>query len=124
MIFKPELAQMVLEGRKTVTRRPVKQAPSGGLHGDLWLPCRYKPGRTYAIQPGRGKRAVGRIRVLDVRRMELGTPNAHGKLVDALREGFSSWEDFREYWTGLYGSYDPTQLVDRIEFERVEGDHG
>jgi hypothetical protein len=40
---------------------------------------------------------------------------------ESEREGFPGWPEFAEYWRELYGTYDPTQLVDRIEFELVEG---
>ena len=62
MIFKPELAEKVLAGEKTETRRVVK---------DGEVECRYVPGRDYAVQPGRGKRAIGRIYITDVRREKL-----------------------------------------------------
>ena len=112
MIFKPELIEKILAGEKTVTRRPVKYDPAGEP-----LPCRYEPGRDYALQPGRGKKAVGRIRVLDVRR----EPLAEVDTADARREGFYGGPEFAAYWSKLYGSYDPTELVDRIEFELLPG---
>lgn len=123
MIFQREMVEKILAGEKTVTRRPVKYTVVTNHLGDYTQrtqsanPCRYEVGKTYAVQPARGMKSVGRIRILAVRRMELDALNAHGGVVDALREGFSSWKDFQDYWTTLYGSYDPTQLVDRIEFE-------
>ena len=117
MIFKPEMVEKILAGEKTVTRRPAR--PGNSLHGPDWRPCRYEVGKTYAVQPGRGQKGVGRIRVLAVRRKPLG----HYMLTDeTLREGFQSFTRFRAYWEHLYGSYDPTQLVDRIEFELVSGE--
>ena len=123
MIFKPEMVEKILAGEKTVTRRPVKfksELPPGAP-GPVRVeqPCRYEVGKTYAVQPGRGQKGVGRIRVLAVRRKPLG----HYMLTDeTLREGFQSFTRFRAYWERLYGSYDPTQLVDRIEFELVSGE--
>lgn len=119
MIFKPELIEKILAGEKTVTRRPVK-LEDDGYGGAIFLPCRYVPGRTYAFQPGRGQKGVGRIRVLCVGRIPLIRIDAN----DARREGFRTAGEFRRYWTALYGSFDPTQPVDRIEFELVEGEQG
>ena len=130
MIFKEEMIDKILVGEKTVTRRPVSY---GWTHGSVQpkripLPCKYKPGRTYAVQPGRGKKAVGRILILDVQRGELRErPLGCGPIggsqwteAEARREGFATWEDLAEYWCCLYGSYDPTQLVNRIEFALLE----
>ena len=50
MIFKPELVEKILVGEKTETRR--KANPDGSQ--------RYKPGRTYAVQPGRTEKGVDR----------------------------------------------------------------
>ncbi len=85
--------------------------------------CRYEGGRSYAVQPsglgkGRGGKSVGRIRIKDVRRQSLGFGS--GGLAEVRREGFRSWNGFAEYWIQLYGSFDSTQLVDRIEFELLE----
>lgn len=113
MIFKPEMVEKILGGEKTVTRRPVKF----DAVTSAWLPCRYEVGKDYAVQPGRGKKAVGRIRVLSVvrRRIELFTLSS--RVREAQREGFKDWWAFKRYWTALYGSWDAAQLVDRIEFE-------
>jgi hypothetical protein len=121
MIFSEPLLAKVLDGSKTVTRRPVKEAASGALHGDRWLPCRYEVGKTYAVQPGRGQKAVARIRILDICRKPLGY---YMLTAECVREGFTHFTAFRNYWIALYGSYDPTQLVDRIEFELVQAEDG
>lgn len=127
MIFKPEMIDKILAGQKTVTRRPVKTRPS--IHDEAGepLPCKYKVGRTYALQPviedgpgkGRGGKSVGRIRILSV----LTIPLCHQLTeLEAAREGFGGFRAFRDYWEGeLYGTYDPTQLVHRIEFELIAG---
>jgi hypothetical protein len=52
MIFQYTLDQ-VLDGRKTQTRRLVTAG----------RPSRWRVGRTYAVQPGRTKKAVARIEV-------------------------------------------------------------
>lgn len=108
MIFKLEMVEKILAGEKTVTRRPVEYV--------TWrrdARCRYEVGKDYAVQPGGGKKAVARIRVTDVRRGLLAGVDT----ADAIREGFGGRGGFVVYWTGIYGSFDSTQLVDRIEFE-------
>jgi hypothetical protein len=44
--------------RKTQTRRKARMDDTGQV-----FPPRYMPGKTYSIQPGRGKASVGRIRI-------------------------------------------------------------
>lgn len=104
MIFHPELAQAIVDGRKTVTRRPVK--------GDE--PCRYKVGRTYAVQTGRGKKAVARILVLSVTREPAGAITTN----EAIREGFRDPVGFADKWESLYQGQ-PWRHWWRIEFEVV-----
>ena len=107
MIFKPEMIEKILAGDKTVTRRPIVGNAD----------CRYKDGRDYALQPGRGKKAVGRIRILDIRATELGHQLT---ILESAKEGFGSFRDFRDDWEDLYGvSWHPLQRVWRIEFELV-----
>lgn len=102
MIFAPDLAQAIVDGRKTETRRPANYGP-----------CRYQPGRTYAVQPGRGKRGIARIRVLNVHIENLGAITGLG----AIDEGFASISSFRERWERIYGVFDPTLPVWVIRFE-------
>lgn len=106
MIFKPELVEKILAGEKTVTRRRIKH------HLE---PPRYREGREYAVQPGRGKKAVARIRVKRVSIEPLGIIDPN----EARLEGFATERAFKSYWFQLYGSFDLTQLVHRIEFELV-----
>jgi hypothetical protein len=117
VIFRPALAQLVVEGRKTVTRRRVKFL-DGPERPWLAAECRYKVGRTYAVQPGRGKKAIGRIRILNVwRESSFGAVRVEwGGL---RREGFQSYSAFEAYLRRLYGGV-PSGPVDRIEFELVE----
>lgn len=105
MIFRPELVEKILAGEKTETRRP-----AGSFE------CRYKPGRTYAVQPARTKPGVARILVKEIRREELGEIRHSG----ALREGFRNVTDFLIYWEKLYGRVDLLQEVWVIRFELAE----
>jgi hypothetical protein len=90
MIFKPNLIQAIQQGKKTMTRRPLKFGEKS---------CRYKPDHVYSIQPGRGRKAVCQITVTDVRAEPLGNLT----LDDARREGFRTIAEFYEYWHRLYG---------------------
>lgn len=143
MIFREPLLQKVLSGEKTVTRRPVKfdSVMPVGAPGPVKVAhaCRYKPhggpGGTYALQgpPEKGSRARARtipgyrLRVVEVHRGYISEGWGWGKEVggrfEAEREGFADFEEFRRYWIDLYGSYNPAQLVDRIEFELVQLTH-
>jgi hypothetical protein len=97
------MAKLVLAGKKTQTRR---------------LSCRYVAGRKYAIQPGRGRKAIGELTVVRVDEdMRLGDLT----LRDARREGFRTTDEFRAYWTQLHGRFDPETRVYVVTF--LEGDH-
>ena len=79
MIFKSELCDKVLSGEKTQTRRLkreneyfthgfARQPDSVTRRSETTLDARkWVVGRTYAVQPGRGKKAVGRIKLLAIR---------------------------------------------------------
>lgn len=106
MNFKPALCQQVLAGCKTVTRRPVNGRTA----------CPYQAGRDYAVCPGRGKRQLARIVVRSVRTEPVGV------LTDgeAQLEGFADREEFIAYWRTLYGQWEPSTLVYRVEFRLRE----
>lgn len=116
MIFSPDLAEKVVAGTKTVTRRPRTGSNPSGLPGG-WVdePCRYKAGKTYAVQPGRGKKAFGRICVLSVR------PEYMTDLDDdeARLEGFQNTSEFVAKWLAIYGKGSWLDIVWRIEFQLV-----
>lgn len=105
MIFRRELVEKILAGEKTETRRKVKPGETE---------CRYKVGKTYAAQPGRGMKGVARIRIEYVRREELGDM----RYGDAEREGFDGVGEFLAYWEKLYGAMDLTQEVWVIGFKK------
>lgn len=116
MIFKQEMVDAILSGRKTVTRRRVKYEDTG--FEIRRVPCRYRPGKTYAVQPGRGKKGVARILVLSVQTGPLG--HSHELSGDEIEsEGFPDEITFVKYWWSLYTNWEPDQLVHRIQFELV-----
>jgi hypothetical protein len=71
MLFKPDLVALILASQKAHTRRSVKEGDTtlGILFGDgtRFDRVRYRVGQSYALRPGRGKHAVGRIAITDIR---------------------------------------------------------
>lgn len=100
---------------KTQTRRLVK---SGQIANECILPGKsrdwineviapvddwrwkavYRVGETYAVQPGRGKAAIARIRVLEIRHEDV----RHISKADARAEGYASPLDFLATWTKMH----------------------
>lgn len=115
MIFKPALADAVMAGAKTVTRRAVSDNPRSPWWREA---CTYRVGQRFAVQPGRGKASIGHARVVDVRREPLGPFDNLDAELEARREGFTSAAEFREVFAALNGGkYDPSALVWRLELE-------
>jgi len=88
MQFTPENCDKILRGEKTQTRRVVKE----GDKAELWVGRVLHNGRLkweldgdYAVQPGRGKHSVARIKLLDIRR----EPVQHITADDARAEGIT-----------------------------------
>jgi len=126
MIFKQ--CQQVLDGTKTQTRRLVKEGEqladaAWGYDSPTvlkWYRIKWAVGRTYAVQPGRGKKAVGRIRITGIRREWLidilpGDTLAEGIMPICNEYGprwyqasgiegefITSREAFRALWNGIH----------------------
>lgn len=118
MNFRPELAQAILDGKKTVTRR----LPSDNPRSPWWREgCSLRVNRLYAVCPGRGKNAVGRVVVTDVRMEPLHGVMAEG---EPEKEGFASYEDFRTAWCEINGAIYLGEYVWRVEFVLIQpGDY-
>ena len=122
MIFQHTIDK-VMSGEKWQTRRLVmqrltedygyKQLYYGGdnlvTDGEVWRSpeklgqrrkgfCLYKVGKTYPIQPGRGKKAVGRIELVNIRREDVRRISR----TDAQAEGFASVNEFLELWVKMH----------------------
>lgn len=95
MIFRSDHARMILQGRKTQTRRRVRPGETE---------CRYRQGQSYAVQHDRQKPAAGRLVVVTVARQRLGDVT----LRDAKAEGHRTRRDFLDFWAGLF----PTMTLD------------
>ena len=130
MIFTPEHVRLIVEGLKTQTRRVVKSGeelrqwdvdtPMVYYVDDGWCghegpgpacyPGRVKwvVGRTYAVQPGRGKPAVARIRITEIRReklMNISHADAQAEgyegiyISDALP--YADYTNFMDAWNAI-----------------------
>jgi hypothetical protein len=100
-----------MAGEKTVTRRRMSANPRSPWHEHC---CSLRVGWCYAVCPGRGREAIGRVLVTDVRVVTLGDIDE----ADAGHEGFADREGFVEGWTAINGGFDHAERVWRIEFER------
>ena len=95
--------KLVLERRKTVTRR-LKPLPVGSV---------------FAVQPGRGMKAVCRARVKSCVRHSEWRHKYQGSMLEkfeARHEGFSSWAGLVAWFEAHKIDINKTQ---RIEFEKV-----
>lgn len=113
MNFRPELAQAVINGRKTVTRRLVSDNPRSPYSLER---APKMVGKRIAICPGRGKHNIGFATVASVKRETfnpMGMARKHLR-PEVRREGFSSWNDFLSAWLSLHGNADPVDVW-RIE---------
>jgi hypothetical protein len=111
MNFRPELAAKVMRGDKTVTRRRISANP----RSPWWRGrCALVIGKDYAVCPGRGERAIGRVTVLSISAPRLG--DVEHMADEIAREGFASRVEFIAAWEQINGSYDPDEIVWRVEF--------
>jgi len=97
----------VLSGEKTQTRRIYKlnkHYPSfsndtyWAVFGVQGAPPIYEVGHTYAVQPGRGKPAVARIQITEIRREDVRCISDE----DVKAEGFETTAEFLEVWTQMH----------------------
>lgn len=116
MIFAHTLAQ-VLNGQKSQTRRLVKpDEVFNPTHQRVIHAAKrtvYQVGKTYAVQPNRGKKSVARILLTGLRQETPATISE----ADALAEGFPSRAAFLEAWRKIHGQHaDLNQPVWILEF--------
>lgn len=105
MIFAYTLEQ-VLRGEKSQTRRLIKPEERLNLTGNsirveiAGKRTVYEVGKSYAVQPGRGKKAVARIVLTNIRHETVSDISDR----DILAEGFLSREAFVETWHSIHGA--------------------
>jgi len=105
MLFKPEHIEMIREGRKTATRRDweKKMVKVDGVY-----PC-----QTEMFQPKDECDVF--IRVTDLYKQRLGEMT----LLDALKEGYYGFGDFKKAWIEINGWWDMNREVWVVEFQEV-----
>jgi len=106
MIFQ-HTHELVCAGTKTQTRRiqkPWQVLMRFDRSGELFV-CDTRTGRpqwavgkTYAVQPGRGKSAIGRIRITGIREQDVREISD----ADVRAEGFGCKVDFLKTWTQMH----------------------
>jgi hypothetical protein len=110
--------------RKAQTSRRKREGESQLPDGSVWLTTRsgnairrYYVGQLLAVQPGRGKRAIGQIRITRIRYVSRAWDMDHD---EAVREGFATPGQFREVWKEMYGERALQEPRWGLEFEVVE----
>lgn len=99
MIFKKEFLPLILSGRKTQTRR---------IHSRL-----LRVGHIYSIQVNRTKSTGHYLKVTNLYHQTLKQVTE----ADAVKEGFSKLDEFKQAWISINGSWDPKLKVVVYEFE-------
>jgi len=103
-LFKRKHVELILQGRKTQTRR---------LHSYEW-----KLGRVYGVRDKLFGKPVARIMVIRKFRQRLGDIS----LEDVGKEGYSSLEEFQRAWEEVHGpgGWNPDLIVTVYEFKLEE----
>lgn len=98
LLFKKTMLPQIHDGTKTATRRPNRPM--------------VKEGGRYRLKTELFKAHPDSIQVDRLYQQPLGemTP------ADALREGYSTLQEFQEVWASLFKTYDPAQTVWVVEF--------
>jgi hypothetical protein len=102
MMFQRDLLDLVISGRKTQTRRLHKHA--------------LKKGRIYTVKRSWIETTGEYIRITKVYPQKLGDVSEE----EAVKEGFSGLDEFRDAWIRINGSWDPEMEVTVYEFELAE----
>lgn len=121
MLFQHTL-DLVLSGKKTQTRRIVAPNDAAEYADDGTITAvktggrdKYRVGKTYAVQPARGKPAVARIRMLAIEHKRASDATTH----DARAEGVATREAFFEMWRSVHGADKVDAEVWVLTFELV-----
>jgi len=102
MMFNKDLLEMVLSGRKTQTRRRHKHL--------------LKEKQKYVVKRNWYKNTEYYIQIKKVYPQKLGDVSEE----EAIKEGFSGLDEFRDVWIRINGSWDPEMVVTVYEFELAE----
>jgi len=103
LLFKPEHVKLILEGKKTQTRR-------------IWKRPRVKVGGVYRAKTKLySSEYFALIRVTGLHKERLGDISDE----DIKKEGYNSLEEFKQAWECIYGSWNPEQEVWVVEFQLI-----
>jgi hypothetical protein len=110
MIFQHTWKQ-ILEGKKTETRRPVKpEHDCCVISGEIVYVThngrlQWVVGKTYSAQPGRGQKAVERIRITAIRKEPLYAINEAGYQAEGFEDkpGHRGYLHISDYHTTVIG---------------------
>jgi len=98
LIFKKKHIEMILEGRKTATRRRSQHL--------------YRIGGIQGIRSGWYEKPRHHIRITRRYRQRLGDMTQQ----DAQKEGYPTLEEFKKVWEEINGKWDPDEIVWVYEF--------
>jgi len=101
LVFKRPLLFLILEGRKTQTRR---------LKG-----C-WEEGRIYAILDDYSEGPKAYVKIIRKWKQRLADMTEE----DAKKEGFSSLAEFKATWISLYGDWQPETEIFAYEFQLIK----
>lgn len=107
-MFKRNILKKVLEGKKTVTRRPVERKRGRRIYeiGEkVGITNRYKKPDNFIVITRKSRQVLGDMTEEDAR-----------------KEGFESLEEFQKAWKRIYGEYNPKQVVWVYEFKPANSD--
>jgi len=122
MIFQYTWPQVVTR-RKTATRRVIgtNERPIRGRYNRILSVehngrVKWRVGATYAVQPGRGRKQIARIRLTRITRQKLTRIST----AEARAEGFANRAEFLRTWQQIHGARSLDQRVWVLEFELME----
>lgn len=157
MLFTPESIDLILSGKKVQTRRPVKPPEFGRMTPTLCTApsvlqetgarpgavvifnpdqvifrTKWTVGHAYAVQPGRGKKAVAWIEITGIRCEYLRDINDIGAALEGIQydpareslcyggmllDGETADKAYLNLWQSLYPKSDLSELVWVLDFQ-------
>ena len=105
-MFDKLTANMIMKGRKKVTRRLRKDNNCPAIIGNVHM-----------LKVDRTQKTYGKIFIKNVYPSTLGNLT----LIDALKEGFDSIAEYKKYFLKVNGTLNPNTPIWVIEFEYIGG---